>query len=113
MKFQVTLMSFSLSLFFFTTAEVQARQDLTSEQLTQAKELASTMKPPVNFEVMLQEADRLGVECNGDLTAKRGLRSCMNRVEIAQSEEKQAKLDEEAIQLIKEVSGIAKQKLQQ
>jgi hypothetical protein len=59
------------------TAQAQARPDLTPEQLAKARETASQMKPPVDFDALLNEADRLDVECKGDLTNRIVLKTCI------------------------------------
>jgi hypothetical protein len=50
------------------------------------------MKPPVDFDAMLDEAGRLGVVCEGDLTRRAILKMCKLDVETAQSRERQARL---------------------
>lgn len=60
------------------------------------------MKPPVDFDALLDEADRLGVACTGNFTLRPIIKTCSNKVETAQMEEdiqaskkRQVKLDEE------------------
>jgi hypothetical protein len=79
----------------FVASEALAKPDLTPEQLAKAKETASKLNPPVDFDVLMNEADRLGVECTGDLTRKIKIEGCRLKVDTAQSEERQAKLDKE------------------
>ncbi|MDL2268608.1 hypothetical protein LJC41_01330 [Desulfosarcina sp. OttesenSCG-928-G17] len=116
-----------LILCFGLISTAHARPDMTPEQIAKARETALQMKPPVDFDFMLDEADRLGVECTGDLTRRSKIWNCSNLVEIAQSKERQAKLDEEskrldeeskrldeeAVRLVNEAADIAEQKLQQ
>ncbi|GHU38055.1 hypothetical protein AGMMS50256_36790 [Betaproteobacteria bacterium] len=95
------------------TGQALASPDLTPEQLGKAKETASQMKPPVDFEAMLKEADRLGVECTGDLTRKIKIASCSLKVDTAQSEERQVKIREETIQIVNDLADKAEKKLKQ
>jgi hypothetical protein len=125
MNCKALVASIVLASSLFATSEALAKPELTPEQLAKAKETAQQMKPPVDFDALLQEAERLGVECEGDLTRKGKIRVCANYVEIAQSDERikaskerQAKLDEEnkAIrkeikQTLDEIKQIASQKL--
>jgi hypothetical protein len=108
-------------------SQALARPDMTPEQLTKAREVASQMKPPVDFDALLAEADRLDVECKGDLTKRIVIKTCKGYVETAQikedtqaSRERQAKLDKEIEALEKEIANnieeakqIARQKLRQ
>jgi len=109
-----------MSATLFTASFALAGPDLTPEQLAKARETAQNMKPPVDFDALLVEADRLDVECTGDLSRKVRIEICAGNVEIAQSKERQAKLDEEsarldeeAIRMINELSDKAEQKLKQ
>jgi hypothetical protein len=113
-----TLIVFTILASSLFAAQVQARPDLTPEQLAKARETASQMKPPVDFDAMLDEIDRLGVECTGDLTRKIRIESCRLRIDTAQSKERQeklreenAKLDKEAIQMINDIADKADKKL--
>jgi hypothetical protein len=80
----------------FFTAQALARLDLTPEQLAKARETASQMNPPVDFDVMLEEVDRLNVECTGDLTRKARIIICGQKIE-------NAKLDKETAERIREL----------
>ena len=116
-----------MSATLFTASFALAGPDLTPEQRTKAREVASQLKPPVDFDALLAEADRLGVICEGNLTIRGNIKTCINGVKIAQSKERQAKLDaesarldeenarldEEAIRMINEISDKAEQKLKQ
>jgi hypothetical protein len=89
--------------------EALAKPDLTPEQLARARETAQQMKPPVDFDALLQEADRLGIECEGDLTRRAIIKMCKLDVETSQSKERQiqskerqAKLDAENAKLDEE-----------
>jgi hypothetical protein len=97
----------------FSVSEAQARPELTAEQLAKARQTAAQMKPPVDFDVLLEEADRLGVQCEGDLTRKGKIRVCMNYVEIAQSKERQAKIEERLKKKIDDLADKADKKLKQ
>ncbi|GHU21244.1 hypothetical protein FACS189475_10440 [Betaproteobacteria bacterium] len=90
-----------------------ASPDLTPEQLAKAKETASQMKPPVDFEAMLKEADRLGVECQGNLTIRAIIKACLNGIEIAQSKERQAKIEERLVKKVNDLADKAEKKLKQ
>jgi preprotein translocase subunit SecD len=68
-----------------------AKPELTQEQLTKARASASQLNPPVNFDALMEEADRLNVECTGDLTRKARIIICGQDVENAR-----IKIDTEA-----------------
>ena len=130
-----------MSATLFTASFALAGPDLTPEQLAKAREVASQMKPPVDFDALLAEADRLSVDCEGDLTRRAIIKMCKFDVETAQSKERieaskerqakldeeieaskerqakldaeSARLDEEAIRMINELSDKAEQKLKQ
>jgi hypothetical protein len=94
-------------------SQALAKPNMSPEQLAKARETASQMKPPVNFDALLDEADRLGVNCEGDLTRKGIIRACENKIKISQSDERiraskerQAKLDEEYRAKRKELAKI-------
>ena len=105
--------------------EVQAKPDMTAEQLAKARETAQQMKPPVDLDALFTEADRLGVKCEGDLTTRIVIKTCKGNVEIAQSKERQAqskerqaklrednqKLREEIADIVDETKRIANEKL--
>jgi hypothetical protein len=127
----ITALALAISLY---ASQALARPDLTPEQLAKAKETASQMNPPIDVDEMLKEADRLGVECEGDLTLRYKIKMCYLRVDTAQSkewieaskkrqeaskerqaklDEENAKLDEETAKILKETKQIAKEKLKQ
>jgi len=95
LKKLVATVVLSSTLALAPTAE--AKPNMTEEQLAKAREVASKLNPPVNFDEMLIEADRLGVECNGNLTIRANIRACLNGIKIEQSKEEIAKLDEEIL----------------
>ncbi len=102
-----------------TSTEAMARPDLTPEELAKAQEIASQMNPPVDINTLLDEAERLGVECD-NISRKIKLKSCILKVDTEQSKERQAKLDEdnarldkEAIQMVNALSEEAERKLNQ
>ncbi len=114
-----------------------ARPDLTPEELAKAQEIASQMNPPVDINTLLDEAERLGVECKGNLTLRPMIKACSNKVETAQmdediqaskervvaidediqaskvrvvaSQERQAKLDEDNARLDKEYQAMGQE----
>jgi hypothetical protein len=61
-------------------SQALAEHKLTPEQLTKARQSASQLNPPVDFDALIKEADRLGVECTGDLT--RGVRIAICKKKI-------------------------------
>jgi hypothetical protein len=105
--------------------DVLAKPNMTPEQLAKARETAAQMTPPVDFDALLDEADRLGVVCEGNLTIKGNIKTCKYRIETAQSKERvavsrerQAKLDEEINakgekieRILEDTKRIANQKL--
>ena len=126
LKKLVATVVLSSTLALAPTAE--AKPNMTEEQLAKAREVASKLNPPVNFDEMLIEADRLGVECGDiNLTLRGNVRTCVNRIKIAQGKEEIAKLDEEILasqarqaesenrlrQNIAELANEAEQKLNQ
>jgi hypothetical protein len=86
----VLVLTISLSI-----SQALARPNLTPEQLAKARETASQIKPPVDFDALLKEADRLGVKCEGDLTRRIVIKTCKGNVKIAQNKEEIKALDEE------------------
>ena len=89
-----------------TSTEAMARPDLTPEELAKAQEIASQMNPPVNINTLLDEAERLGVDCKGNLTLRPMIKACSNKVDTAQmdediqaSKERQAKQEIEIARL--------------
>jgi hypothetical protein len=104
-----------------------AKPEMTLEQLAKAREIATKMNPPIDFDAMLAEANRLGVECEDDLTRRAAIKMCMLDVDTAQSKERQqasrkrqAKLDEEykasqerTKKMLEEIKQTAKEKLKQ
>jgi hypothetical protein len=91
------ILSVSLS-----ASQALAKPEMTPEQLAKARETAALMKPPVDFDALLDEADRLGVVCEGELTIRANIRTCINGVKIAQSKERQAKLGADTARLREE-----------
>ena len=93
-----TLMTSVLLSGILVAGEVQARPNMTEEQLAKAREVALQLKPPVDFDAMLIEAEGLGVECGDiNLTLRPNVRTCINRIKIEQSKRRQAVLDEEIL----------------
>lgn len=82
--------------------DVQAKPDMTEEQLEKARKTALSLKPPVDFDELMSEAERLGVDCKGELSHRVVLKTCKLNVESAQSRERQAKLDRDIEGLRKE-----------
>ncbi|MDR0717189.1 MAG: hypothetical protein LBF50_07225, partial [Azoarcus sp.] len=94
--------------------------NLTPEQLAKARESASQLNPPVDFDAMLDEVDRLGVECTGDLTRKARIIICGQKIENTKKQENidRLKADTEATkarteQIHKENAILIKQLQQQ
>jgi hypothetical protein len=73
----------SASSFLVASQALADRPNLTPEQLAKARESASQLNPPVDFDAMLDEVDRLGVECTGDLTRKARIIICGKDIENA------------------------------
>ncbi|MDR2788818.1 MAG: hypothetical protein LBD06_10790 [Candidatus Accumulibacter sp.] len=93
----------SASSLLVTSQALADRPNLTPEQLAKARQSASQLNPPVDFDAMLDEVDKLGVECTGDLTRKARIIICGQRIENAK-----LKADTEATraknaELIKEI----------
>lgn len=108
-----------LSLLSFTSYSL-ARPNLTEEELAQARKAGAEAKYPINFDALMDEADRLGVECEGDLTTWVKQRICSIRVESAQfresteaSKKRQAEIQKETARLIHEAADKAERKLKQ
>ena len=73
----------TLALVLASTQALADRPNLTPEQLTKAREAAAQLNPPVDFDAMLDEVDRLGVECTGDLTKKPRILICGKKINNA------------------------------
>lgn len=107
------------------TSQAYSRPAFTQEELTKARKAASTAKHPIDFDKLMDEADRLGIECEGDLTkwvwinicniqvdtAQSEERSEQSRVRIEESKKRQGQIDRETIRLINEAADIAEKKL--
>jgi hypothetical protein len=118
MTFKTLITTLLLSSTLFIASEALAKPDMTPEQLAKAKETARQMKPTVDLDVLFTEADRLKVECEGDLTTRIVIKTCKLSVETAQSEERQAKIkaerkqiQAETTELINQASDLAQKKL--
>jgi hypothetical protein len=98
-----TLIVFTILASSLFAAQVQARPDLTPEQLAKARETASQMKPLVDFDAMLDEIDRLNVECTGDLTRKARIIICGQKIENAKLKADTEKTRKENAELIRQV----------
>lgn len=106
--------------FVFITTSSYSRPNFTEEQLTKARKAASEAKYPVDFDALMDEADRLDLECEGDLTDWFWIKMCKLDVEGAQAREwiekskkRQEATRKETIRLINEAADIAEKKLQQ
>ena len=93
---------------------------MTEEQLAKARKAAAEAKRPIDFDALMDEADRLGVECEGDLTTWTWQLICSVEVEGAQAREeteaskkRQKEIRRETVRLINEAADIAEKKLQQ
>jgi hypothetical protein len=82
----------SASSFLVASQALADRLNLTPEQLAKARESASQLNPPVDFDAMLDEVDRLGVECTGDLTRKARIIICGQRINNAKLDAENARL---------------------
>jgi hypothetical protein len=114
-----------LTISLSTNQALAAKPELIQEQLTKAREIASQMKPPVSFDALLDEADRLGVKCEGDLTRRILIATCKLKVDsvkldadTARLREENAKLDEaykakrkELAKIVDETKQIVNEKL--
>ena len=69
------------------TSNAEAKVNMTEAELAKAREVALKIKPPVDFDLMLEEADRYGIECTGDLTRRIIISTCNNKVRSAQHKE--------------------------
>jgi hypothetical protein len=88
MKLKAFVVPVLLASSLLANGQAQAEHKLTPEQLIKARQSASQLNPPVDFDALIKEADRLGVECTGDLTRKaRGI-ICGQKVENAQIQER-------------------------
>jgi hypothetical protein len=115
LKALVTAVLFAYGL--LATNQALARPDLTAEQLTKAQEAAAQLNPPVDFDALMDEADKLGVECTGDLTRKARIIICgqdvenakiqgdINRLKAENSrlDQENARLDQETAKHIREL----------
>jgi hypothetical protein len=77
------------------------------QDMEKARNAGLGLNPPLDVDALFQEAEDLGVECLGDLTARFRLEICRNRVEAARSRgeaarnlEDAARIEEEATQAL-------------
>jgi hypothetical protein len=66
--------------------EVLARNELSPEQWARAREAARQLTLSVDFDALMKEVDRFGVECTGDLTRKVRIDICTDKVKNAKTE---------------------------
>jgi hypothetical protein len=66
-----------------SVGQALAKHELSPEQLAKAREAGKQLNPPVDFDALMSEADKLGVECTGDLTRKARIIICGQRIENA------------------------------
>jgi hypothetical protein len=85
MKKSLVVSAFLASSLFASSQALAAKPELTPEQLTKARESASQLNPPVDFDTLMKEANSLGVECTGDLTRKARISICVDDVKIAKT----------------------------
>jgi hypothetical protein len=102
--------AFVLTISLSANQTLAAKPDLTPEQLTKARASASQLNPPVNFDELMKEADKLDVECTGDLTRKARISICTDKVKNAKTQKnidrlkaENARLNKENAKLIREV----------
>jgi hypothetical protein len=84
MKLKIFVMPALLASSLLANGQALAEHKLTTEQLIKARQSASQLNPPVDFDALIKVADRLGVECTGDLTRKARIIICGQKVENAQ-----------------------------
>jgi hypothetical protein len=80
------LMSALVLFVSLSASQALARHDLSPERLAKARKAGRQLNPPVDFDALMKEADRLGVECTGDLTRKARIIICGQGIENAQIE---------------------------
>jgi len=101
-KLKALMSAVMISSSVFVASNAIAKTNMTEEQVAQARATASQMKIPIDFDAMIAEASRLGVECDGDLTRKVKIATCDTKVKRAQSQERQAALVAEGKRLDEE-----------
>ncbi|MDR1988245.1 MAG: hypothetical protein LBQ24_05990 [Candidatus Peribacteria bacterium] len=79
------------------------RPNLTPEQLAKARESARQLNPPVDFDAMLEEVDRLGVECTGDLIKRIEIHLCRQKISNAKIKADTEATRKENATLIREI----------
>lgn len=106
--------------------QAHSRPAFTKEELAKARKAASEAKHPIDFDAVMDEADRLGIECEGDLTTWGWIEICRTKVSAAQARERtaaskkrvvesrkrQEAMRNETIRLINEAADKAEKKLQ-
>ena len=114
-KILLSVLTLSISI---SASDALAKPNMTDEQLAKAREVASKLNPPIDFDAMIIEADRLGVECEGDLTRRAVIKMCKMDVDTALLDEETARLREENTEIearlrakINALSDSAEQKL--
>ena len=121
----VSAAAFAICLLFYGSP-AGSRPSFTEAELTKARNAASTAKYPIDFDKLMDEADRLGVECEGDLTDYIWIRMCSIDVDSAQvrertaaskrrieeSKKRQEVIRRETARLIIEAADMAEKKLQ-
>ena len=87
-----------------------ARSDMTPEQLAKARTSASQLNPPVDFDALMDEADKLGVKCEGDLTLRYKIKMCSLKVDNAKLDEEYKAMGKEIKRTLDETKQIVKEK---
>ena len=95
-----------LSIFTLPLSSKAEAPTMTQEELTKAREVASQIKPPVDFDLMMAEAKRLGVECGNKFEYKYQIKTCSLKVDNAQ-------IDERTMENLKKATEIAEDKQKQ
>lgn len=110
MSLKTLIASVLLSSSLLLAGEAYARPNMTDEELAKAKETAGQLKPPLDLDALFDEADRLGVICEGDLSDRVILKTCKLKVERAQIAENttilQAQNKEKEAELMKEFDAL-------
>jgi hypothetical protein len=94
----------SASSFLAASQALADKPTLTAEQLAKARESASQLNPPVDFDAMLEEIDTLGVECKGNLIKRIEIHLCRQKIENAKKQKNIDRLEAENARLDKETA---------
>jgi hypothetical protein len=87
MKFKAFVVPALIASSLLANSQALAEHKLTSEQLAKARQSASQLNPPVDFDALIKEADRLKVVCTGDLTRGVRIAICEKKINNARKQE--------------------------